>query len=124
MLIALAGERGCAVRYYPMDDDVRQMWKKYPVRLSGMSESRCCGKPTVLVQSMEGGFVTRNCPECGRADTLSEHTFRKLGFWVACPKCRGPMTATRLEYSNYGYVCEHCDIAIKLADLLPKWSDL
>lgn len=112
------------MKEYPVDPKVREVWKKYPLRLSGLTTSRCCGLTTVLVQSMEGGFVTRNCPGCGDKNSLPEVDFLKLGLWVACPECKKPMVAGRLPLSNYGYTCEACDLGIKLADLLPRWTDL
>ena len=108
----------------PIDDSIREIWKKYPLRISGLKDSRCHGKPTVLVQSMDGGFVTRNCPECGGYESLSEPDFHLLGLWVACPDCRKPMVAQRVPTSNYGYICEPCQNYIKLASLLPRWTDL
>jgi hypothetical protein len=29
-----------------------------------------------------------------------------------------------LAHSNYGYVCKACDLAVRLADLLPRFEDL
>ena len=112
------------MKEYPVDPDVREIWKKYPLRLSGLTISRCCGAQTVLVQSMEGGFVTRNCAHCGEKEFLPEGDFLRLGLWVACPQCKKPMTASRLPHSNYGYTCAACNLEIKLADLLPRWTDL
>ena len=57
------------IREYKIDPNI---WKEYPVRISGLKESSCCKSPTVLVQSMEGGFVTRNCWKCGHFETLPE----------------------------------------------------
>lgn len=84
----------------PVDDSIREIWKKYPLRISGLKDSRCHGKPTVLVQSMDGGFVTRNCPECGGYESLSETDFHLLGLWVACPDCRQPMTSRTGTHSE------------------------
>lgn len=112
------------MREYPVDPQVREIWKKYPLRLSGGSTSLCCSLPTVLVQSMDGGFVTRNCPKCGQRELLPEADFRALDLWVACPGCKQPMVPGRLPYSNYGYLCEGCNLGVKLADLLPRWTDL
>jgi hypothetical protein len=112
------------MREYPVDPSVREIWKLYPIRLSNGSKSSCCRYPTVLVQSMEGGFVTRNCPKCGKPETLSEEDFMALDLWVACPSCRKPMDAGRLAHSNYGYTCRACDISIRLAALLPRYEDL
>ena len=111
------------MRELPVDEAIREIWKKYPLRLYGLRNSKCHGKPTVLVQSMEGGFVTRNCPECGKGEYLSEADFHELGLWVACPECRQPMTAGMVA-KNYGYICEPCQNFIKLAALLPRYSDL
>ena len=112
------------MREHPIDPKIQEIWRSYPLRLSGLAKSRCCGMPTVLVQSMEGGFVTRNCPRCGTMDLLPETDFQRLGLWVACPECKQPMSAGRLPFSNYGYYCKACDLSIKLASLLPRWTDL
>ena len=109
---------------FPVDPQIREIWKKYPLRLSDGSKSKCCYLPTVLVQSMEGGFVTRNCSGCGTKDTLPEEIFLKLDLWVACPDCKQPMEPGRLAHTNYGYLCRSCDIGNKLADLLPRWNEL
>ena len=115
---------GKQMRELPVDDSMRRAWKHYPLRLSGLKGSRCHGLPTLLVQSMEGGFVTRNCPACGGPETLPEADFMMLGLWVACPSCRAPMTPGRVPRSNYGYTCKTCDVYIKLSALLPTWDDM
>jgi uncharacterized protein (DUF983 family) len=112
------------MREYPVDTKFRKVWKKYPLRLSGLSLSRCHRLPTILVQSMEGGFVTRNCPQCGKSTLLPKADFLKLGLWVACPECRQRMVAGLLPSKNYGYTCAACNLGVKLADLLPSWTDL
>ncbi len=112
------------MRQYQVDPRVREMWKIYPVRIEGRSTSTCHGQPTLLVQSMEGGFVTRNCPVCGRSQTVPEEVFLKdLDLWVACPECKQRMLR-RVILKNYALVCERCDVFVKLAELLPHWSDL
>jgi len=75
---------------YPIDPKVREMWKPFPLRIQGHSESACCGAETLLVQSMEGGYFTRNCSVHGdqNKSTLPEHVFlHQLDLWVACPNC-------------------------------------
>jgi endogenous inhibitor of DNA gyrase (YacG/DUF329 family) len=112
------------VRIYPIDPNVLKFWKSYPVRFPGGSVSACCNEPTVLVQSMSGGFVTRNCPKCGTKDTLPEDVFlRKLDIWVACPSCRRRMEPTIID-KNYGFICRSCELGIYLAALLPRWQDI
>lgn len=108
---------------FPIDPQIREAWKNYPLRLSGLSRSRCCNATTTLVQSMEGGFVTRNCQKCGAKDTLPEDVFFNLSLWVACPRCKQEMAAQVIE-KNYSYVCDKCQLFIRLADLLPRWTDL
>jgi endogenous inhibitor of DNA gyrase (YacG/DUF329 family) len=109
---------------YPIDQNVRGIWKIYPVRILGGSLSSCHSKPTLLVQSMEGGFVTRNCPACGSREPLPQCTFlHETDLWVACPHCRGQM-AREIVDRNYAFVCDKCQIFIDLADLLPRWSKI
>ncbi len=112
------------MRRYPLDENVRQMWKKFPLRLPGNSTSKCHNAETLLVQSMDGGYVSRNCGTCGAKDTLPESVFlNELDLWVACPHCRQRMTASVVE-KNYSFVCGSCELYIRLADLLPRWTDL
>jgi ribosomal protein S27E len=80
------------MRQYPPDPEIAKIWKIYPVRIPGRSIAPCHNEQTVLVQSMDGGFVTRNCPRCGNAGTLPEDVFEKLDLWVACPQCKARMT--------------------------------
>ncbi len=112
---------------YPIDPSVRDMWKSFPLRIQGGSKASCCGAPTLLVQSMDGGYVTRNCSEHGDKNywSLPEHVFmHELDLWVACPNCKRRMSPGRVPHSNYGYVCGTCDLSIKLSSLLPRWADL
>lgn len=100
---------------YPIDKSIREIWKLYPVRIGGKSLSECHSKPTILVQSMEGGFVTRNCPECGSQATLPRCTFlNEIDLWVACPKCKGQMEK-RIVGTNYAFTCDRCILYIDLA---------
>jgi endogenous inhibitor of DNA gyrase (YacG/DUF329 family) len=112
------------MRKYPFDQKLRESWKLYPVRISGRSTSSCHSAPTLLVQSMEGGFVTRNCSSCGTHANLPTATFlREIDLWVGCPKCRSKMERDIID-TNYSFKCTACDLYIDLADLLPRWSDL
>ena len=111
------------MREYPVDPMIHDMWKLFPLRIPGQRLSRCCQTATLLVQSMDGGFVTQNCAKCGNSDSLKSEEFEALHLWVACPECRSRMAARMVEL-NYGYVCDECELSILLADLLPRWSDL
>ncbi len=112
------------MKIYPIDPKVEEFWKIFPVRIPGNSMCQQCGEETVLVQSMGGGFVTRNCPRCNKSDTLPEKNFHDLKLWVACPRCRRRMTSGTLPDKNYGYICGSCNIGIALYSLLPKYTDL
>ena len=112
------------MRRFPIDQAVHDIWKIFPVRFQGGTQLWCHNVPTLLVQSMEGGFVTRNCPECGNHTTLPECTFfNEVDLWVACPQCKRRMERAYVD-SNYSYTCEPCKLYIYLSDLLPRWSDI
>lgn len=104
--------------------DTQQMWRAFPLRIPGGSKCASCQEDTILVQSMTGGFVTRNCPRCNRPGTLPFKTFKQLGLWVACPRCKRRMVALELPDKNYGFACGACDIGIPLFSLLPFYADL
>ena len=113
------------MRRYPLDPKVREIWRIYPLRILGESVSKCCSEPTMLVQSKQGGFVTQNCSKCGKSTTLPEHFFKnEIDLWVACPECRRRMEPQVLDDKNYGYVCDSCEISIRLSELLPHWNDI
>jgi len=113
------------MRNYPVSDKIRGFWKSYPLRISGLSECDNCGEDTVLVQSMKGGYVTRNCPECNQPETLPKLVFLKdLNLYVACPECSLRMKAEVLLDKNYGYACYECDVSIALFEILPRYEDL
>ena len=61
------------MRIIPYDDKTKAGWKSYPVRIQGTRA--CCNQPTLLVQSMSGGFVTQNCTKCETINTLRENEF-------------------------------------------------
>ena len=93
------------------------------LRIRGPRNSGCCNAPTLLVQSMQGGFVTANCCVCNEKSTLKEDEFFKLDLWVNCPKCRVRMEPKKLD-ENYGYRCLLCEWRCLLASLVPNFSEL
>lgn len=52
------------MREYKYDNQQIDNWKTYPVRIVGNHLSDCHQSPKLLVQSMEGGYVTANCSIC------------------------------------------------------------
>ena len=111
------------MRRYEYDPQTANGWKSYPIQVIGPEESRCCNQPTLLVQSMQGGFVTSNCSKCGKSDTLPERDFLDLHMWVNCPECRKKMHPEMVD-KNYTYQCDKCQLYIWLSDLLPNWEEL
>lgn len=112
------------MQLYPVDPKARPFWRSYPLRIPGGSTCSQCRQETVLVQSMKGGFITRNCPKCGNVDSLPRRTFKQLGLWIACPKCKARMNPEVLPDKNYGYVCKPCDVAVPLFELLPRYEEI
>lgn len=112
------------MRIVPADPTIHDFWKIYPVRIPGESRCESCREDTVLVQSMTGGFVTRNCPRCNHSDTLPQSVFRALRVWVACPECKRRMSPEVLPDKNYGFICTTCSVAFPLFALLPRYQDL
>jgi hypothetical protein len=72
------GSPGPSPHFHSFSPEELNGWKSYPIRIPGPRLSKCHGKPTLLVQSTQGGFVTANCSECGDRDTLSEDEFLSL----------------------------------------------
>ncbi len=93
------------------------------LRIIGPHESYCCQKPTLLVQSMKGGFVSANCSQCGRDRSLKWDEFLALDLWVSCPKCRIRAEAGKVD-GNYGFRCPECNWRCYLASLLPMYDEL
>ncbi len=112
------------MQIHPLSPDIRNFWKAFPLRIPGGSQCSDCGQDTVLVQSMNGGFVTRNCPKCNKPTTLPSSVFEGLDLWVACPQCKDRMESSTLPDKNYGYVCQACVVGIPLHAILPRWEDL
>jgi NAD-dependent SIR2 family protein deacetylase len=111
------------MRRYEYDKDICDGWQSYPIRLTTESLTECHKQPAVLVQSMEGGFVTANCWKCEKSIYLSEYEFKRLPVMVSCPECKNIMISKMVD-KNYCFVCEDCELYIRLADLLPRWGDL
>jgi hypothetical protein len=118
--------------YHRFTPETMKGWKSYPARIRGPRLSDCHQAPTLLVHSMERGFVTQNCSDCGNRFPVSLSEFEALGLWVGCPNCNRPMGPEKLQQvigptrraANYAFVCEHCRVFIWLMDLLPGWDEV
>jgi hypothetical protein len=115
--------------WHHFDESTMAGWKSYPIRVRGPRPSSCCREQTLLVQSMEAGFITANCSLCGSPEKLSKAEFEGLALWVSCPACKHLMVSGMVAEApgragNYGFICERCGCLVKLAWLLPHWSDV
>jgi DNA-directed RNA polymerase subunit RPC12/RpoP len=86
--------------------------------LNGRFASGCCGKPTIIVRSRQGGFVTQNCSRCGKSNSVSLSELPSL----KCTKCRRALVS--ITRKNYFYQCLKCDLEWELPLLVPHWSEL
>jgi len=82
--------------------------------------SPCHREPTLIVQSREGGFVTRNCAKCGKPHKLSRKDMPKR----YCGQCGLPLTRYQNPRHNFAYRCDQCGISFELADIVPWWYEL
>ena len=86
-------------------------------------QSKCCKVPMIITQSSKGGFITQNCPDCGKSDTLKKSVFESLNVYLACPNCR-QRTTPEMIGSNYGFLCRNCGWKCELATIVPHWQDV
>lgn len=91
---------------------------------STCSNFDCRRQPTILVESKDGGRVTRNCPLCGRLYFLQNDVFlEKIDLHLNCKKCGKRMkTALLTRHKTFGYECSDCNVNIYLANLLPHYT--
>jgi len=82
--------------------------------------STCCAHHALIVRSREGGFVSQNCPKCGKPDYINEQALPDL----CCDQCQTILKIERLDRQNYFYVCHQCKRSWQLSDVIPHWSDL
>lgn len=112
---------------YRVSKSKRASWEDYPVRIKGVGNSRCCGSPTLLVRTSEGGFVKELCSTCRKTDNLSNPEFLTIShrLHVECPECGGEMSVDNeaREHGNYAFLCEPCDLLLRLGDLVPYRRD-
>jgi hypothetical protein len=86
--------------------------------LNGKYESHCCGKPTIIVCSRAGGFVTQNCSQCGVPKSIRLEELPAL----TCKRCQ--VALAPFKPKNYVYACPRCKNQWELASLIPPWHEL
>ncbi len=101
----------------------------YPMIISIHGKSWCCKQARILVQSMDGGFITANCMKCNNKTNVLIDEFQSFDRDVNCPKCGMVMSpayvpdGSKIEERNYGFKCMKCDIYIWASDLIPYYED-
>ena len=89
-----------------------------------LTRSKCCDHPELLVRSRDGGFVTRDCLNCGRK---ANYVHRNQIPDLDCELCRrtGRLRTVEpiLKNRNYWYRCEGCRREWEIAEIVPIWSD-
>jgi hypothetical protein len=86
--------------------------------LNGKYPSPCCGKPTIIVRSRPGGFVTQNCSQCGLPKSIRLEELPAL----TCTRCQ--VALVPFKPKNYFYACPRCKVQWELASLIPPWHEL
>ena len=89
-----------------------------------LTNSKCCRAKELLVRSRDGGFVSRDCLNCGaRATYVRPSQIPDLD----CEGCLGfnrPGTVEPVvKEQNYWYRCTVCGREWQIADIVPAWSD-
>jgi hypothetical protein len=82
--------------------------------------SNCCGDKALLVQSRDGGLISRDCLKCGRSDYVRPDQMPELN----CEFCDAVLHVTKADGVNYHYVCDSCNRRWHLGSILPAWSEL
>ena len=83
------------------------------------SDSHCCGRPSQIVISRDGGFVSQNCTDCGRSRKIRLAELPDL----VCKMCRRPMEKYVNSNKNYAYRCSACVRGVELCSIVPHWSE-
>lgn len=98
--------------------EILERVQRKQLTLNGKYVSSCCGKPTILVRSREGGFVTQNCSRCGVPKSIRLDELPQL----ICTRCKGQLLPFKRQ--NYMYECAPCGVEWELAQLVPPWHEL
>ena len=89
------------------------------IKLISTVLSPCCGEEAQIVQSRDGGLISRDCLKCGSSHYVNESQLPKL----PCESCKTPMQIKKLDGTNYFYVCASCKQYHKIAGIVPLWSE-
>src|SRR5579871_4985152 len=87
--------------------------------LIGQCQEEGCGGKTLFVQSRDGGFVTQDCIRCKKAFHVTKNQLPVLD----CDRCETRLETLTID-GNYFYKCGTCGKSWKVADVVPRWSEL
>lgn len=91
------------------------------LRITTGELSKCCNAPVIVVQSMKGGLITKNCLHCNYYRSFRMTEFQELHICVVCADCGQQAEPTKVG-SNYGYRCE-CGWKCELAEIVAHYAD-
>jgi hypothetical protein len=96
--------------------DLRRIFS-HEEQITPMTFCRRCSGSAVFVLSRDGGFITKNCTKCKKSNYAYETDF-------PIAECCGKQWKIGLIEKNYHYRCDECGRTLKIADYVPRWSDL
>ena len=99
-------------------DEILRRVERNELTLMGKNSSACCDKPTIIVRSRGGGFVTQNCSRCGVPRSIRLDELPTL----SCSSCQIELHLFKRQ--NYFYECPVCKREWQLAHLVPHWREL
>ena len=65
-------------------------------------------------------MVSCDCIECGKSEYIRPEDFPE----VKCPDCNVPFEVSKADGWNYFFVCSLWGKQMKIADIVPDWSDV
>lgn len=89
------------------------------LELYATTKSRCCDAAQQIIQSRDGGFVSKNCVSCGKPSRVGLQQLPQL----VCPTCRQPMTVGKDKSANYIYRCPSCPFEVRLYQIVPSYIE-
>jgi hypothetical protein len=64
-------------------------------------------------------MVSQNCTACGTPNYISPNHFPDM----LCSECNTLFVIRKQDGKNYYWVCLTCGGSVKIADIIPSWSE-
>ena len=92
-----------------------------PLQITVSDYCRGCRqhRQTLIVQSREGGLVTRDCLTSGTSNSVRMTHLPNL----YCGRCSSEIGPSKNSSGNYAYACRCCRTSVELAQLVPFWDE-